>query len=527
MPLSALQEVGRNTSAVISEAASKVLTERGNDRQMEIGLLQGLVLALKPIHLFYAFVGCFLGTLVGVLPGLGPAATMAILLPITSYLSPTPAIIMLAGIYYGAMYGGSTTSILLNVPGEAASVPTAIDGFQMAKKGRAGEALFIAAVGSFIAGTAGVLLLSFFAPVLAIFSLRFGPPEYCSLAVFSLLSIASFTGGSVMRGVIMSLFGMLLALVGLDPLSAQTRLVFGIPQFYAGLDLVPVIMGLFGIAEILSALGHGTDQVAQSDLGKMIPKGKELRKGLIASLKGTVVGLFGWLPGMMGSVSAFISYDIAKRTSREPEEYGLGSIEGVAAPEAANNSAATTGFIPLMALGVPTAPVYAILLSALLIYGLPTGPMLFEQHGDIAWTVIASMYIGNVILVILNLPLIGLWTRITLVPYKILGPCVLAIVVAGGYSLRNSMFDVWVTVIFGLVGYLMRKHEWPAAPLIIGMILGPLLERSLRAALQMSDGSPMILIERPISAVLLGMTVCIVIVSRWLLHSGKIIAEED
>lgn len=493
---------------------------------MEAGLLQGFILALKPLHLLYAFLGCLLGTIVGVLPGLGPAATMAILLPITNYLSPTSAIIMLAGIYYGAMYGGSTTSILLNIPGESASVPTCIDGFQMAKQGRAGEALFIAAVGSFIAGTAGVLLLSFLAPALAIFSLRFGPPEYCSLAVFSLLSISSFTGRRLLRGVIMSLFGMLLASVGLDPLSAQTRLVFGLPQLYSGLDLVPVLMGLFGVAEILSALGQGTYQVAQTSLGNIIPKGKELRKGLVASLKGTVVGLFGWLPGMMSSVAAFISYDLAKRTSREPEEFGSGSIEGVGAPEAANNSAAQTGFIPLMALGVPTAPVYAILLSALLIYGLPTGPMLFEQHGDIAWTVIASMYIGNVILLILNLPLIGLWARITLVPYRILGPSVLAIVVVGTYSLRNNMFDVWVTTIFGMVGYLMRKYEWPAAPLILGMVLGELLERNLRAAMQMSDGSPAILIERPISAVLLGLTVLMVLVSRWLLRSGRVITEK-
>jgi putative tricarboxylic transport membrane protein len=493
---------------------------------MEVGLLQGFALALKPINLWYAFLGSVLGTIVGVLPGLGPAATMAILLPVTGYLPPAGAIIMMAGIYYGAMYGGSTTSILLNVPGEAASVPTCVDGFQMAKKGRAGEALFIAAVGSFIAGTAGTILLSFFAPVLADFSLRFGPPEYTSLTVFSLLAIASFTGRSLLRGVIMSLFGMFLATVGLDSLTGHTRLVFHIPQLYSGVDLVPVLMGLFGVAEIMSALSEGTSQVAQVKLGKMIPRGEELRKGLIGSIKGTIVGLFGWLPGMLGSVSAFISYDLAKRTSSNPEEYGSGSIEGVAAPEAANNAAATTGFIPLMALGVPTAPVYAILLSALLIYGLPTGPLLFQQHGEIAWTIIASFYIGNVMLLVLNLPLVGLWARITLIPYRLLGPFVLAIVVVGAYSLRNNFFDVSVTVVFGMMGYLMRKRDWPATPLILGMILGDLLERNLRAAMQMSGGSPLILLEKPISATLLGLSVLIVLVSRWLLRAKKVVTEE-
>ena len=493
---------------------------------MDAGILQGLYLALKPIWLWYSFLGCVLGTVVGILPGLGPAATMAILLPVTSYMSPTGAIIMLAGIYYGAMYGGSTTSILLNVPGESASVPTCIDGFQMAKKGRAGEALFIAAIGSFIAGTAGTILLSFFAPVLANFSLNFGPPEYSSLTVFSLLSIASFTGRSLLRGVIMSLFGMLLATVGLDSLTGHTRLAFGLAQFYSGIDLVPVLMGLFGVAEILSALEQGKIQVAQAKLGKMIPKGEELRKGLVAALKGTAVGLFGWLPGMLGSVSAFISYDLAKRTSKRPQEFGSGSIEGVAAPEAANNAAATTGFIPLMALGVPTAPVYAILLSALLIYGLPTGPLLFKEHGEIAWTVIGSFYIGNGMLLILNLPLIGVWARITLVPYRILGPFVLAVVLVGAFSMRNNIFDVWTTVVFGLLGFVMQKRGWPATPLILGMILGDLLERNLRAAMQMSGGSPMILLERPISASLLGLSVCILIVSRWLLHSKKTLLEE-
>jgi putative tricarboxylic transport membrane protein len=489
---------------------------------MESGLLLGFSLALKPINLWYALIGSVLGTMVGVLPGLGPAATMAILLPMTMNISPTGAIIMMAGIYYGAMYGGSTTSILLNVPGESASVPTCIDGYQMAKKGRAGEALFIAAVGSFIAGTLGTVLLSFFAPALAYYSLNFGPPEYTALTVFSILAISSFSGQSLLRGIVLSLFGMILATVGLDPLSGQTRLVFGVPQLYSGLDLVPALMGLFGVAEVLSALEEGTDQVAQSKLGSFIPKGKELHKGLVASLKGTVVGLFGWIPGMLGSVSAFISYDLAKRTSKYPEEFGSGSIEGVAAPEAANNAAATTGFIPLMALGVPTAPIYAIVLSALLMYGLPTGPLLFEQHGDIAWAVIASMYIGNIMCLILNLPLVRFWAKITLIPYRLLGPSVLTVVVVGAYSLRNNIFDIWATLAFGILGYLMRKRDWPAAPLILGMIFGEILEKNLRATLQMSGGSPLILIERPICVALLGLAVVIVLASRWLIRSGKV-----
>lgn len=484
-----------------------------------IGLLGGFASALSPVNFMYCLLGCVLGTVVGVLPGLGPAATMAMLLPLTSYVPPSGMIIMLAGIYYGAMYGGSTTSILINIPGESASVVTTIDGFQMTKQGRAGEALAISAIGSFIAGTAGVLLLSITGPVLADFALRFGPPEYFCIVLFCFTTVVSFSGREVLKGIVIMFVGMILASIGLDPLSGKQRFVFGIPEFAAGLDMIPLVMGLFGVSEVLAASGEGALSIYQGKLKALIPRGKELKKGLLASLRGSALGLaLGVLPGMGATATTFIAYDLEKRISRNPDQFGKGCIEGVASPEAANNAVAQTGFIPLMALGIPTAPIMAILLAAFIMYGLPPGPLLFTEHGDIAWTIIASMYIGNVILVILNLPLVGIWARLCLVPYKILGPLILGICFVGAYSMRNSMFDVWSMFFFGLVGYVVKKRNWPVAPLILGFILGPMFEQNLRSSIGMSGGSVMIFLTRPIAATFVGLTILMLIVSRRLLY---------
>jgi len=496
---------------------------------MEFGLLAGFWKALSPVNLWYCFLGSLLGTVVGVLPALGPATTIAILLPVTAYLKPTESIIMLAGIFYGAMYGGSTTSILMNIPGEAASVPTCLDGFQMTKRGRAGEALAIAAIGSFIAGTAGVLLLSFAGPLFAELALAFGPPEYFGLMFFSLTALFSFSGHDLLKGLTAGVVGIILATVGLDPLSGTHRLAFGIPQLLAGFDVIPVLIGLFGVAEVLASAEEEVSSVYQGKLGRLIPRGEELKKGLWASLRGTGIGLLaGLFPGFMPSVVTFISYDIERRVSKHPEKFGTGMIEGVASPEAANNATCQAGFVPLMALGVPTAPIFAMLLASLMIYGLPPGPMLFKQHGDFAWTVVASMYIGNVMLLILNLPLVGIWARLCLVPYRILGPVILGVVFIGAYSIRNSMFDVWTAILFGLIGFLMKRRDWPVAPLILGFILGPMLEQHLRASLQGSGGSLRVFIEQPISAGFIVLGVVLVVMSRRLWSAvGKQEAEGE
>jgi putative tricarboxylic transport membrane protein len=479
------------------------------------GLISGFLGALSPENLLYCFLGCTIGTVVGVLPGLGPAATMAILLPLTSYLPPEGMILMLAGIYYGAMYGGSTTSILINVPGEASSVTTCLDGFQLTKQGRAGEALAIAAIASFIAGTAGVVFLSFGAPALADFALRFGPPEYFTVLLFSLTAVLSFAGPNLPKGVIAAVGGMLLASVGLDPLTGKQRFVFGFDWLISGFDVIPIVVGLFGIAEVLSSAEEGVTSIYRGSLGRLISRGKELKKGLLGSLRGTALGLvLGLLPGMSPAVGAFMAYDLEKRVSRNPERFGQGQIEGVAAPEAANNAVAQAGFIPLMALGIPTCPMLAILLAAFTMYGLTPGPLLFQKHSEIAWTVIASMYVGNIVLLVLNLPLVGFWARISLTPYRILGPLVLGICVVGAFSMRNNLLDIWVCVLFGILGYWMKQRNWPAVPFIIGLIIGPMVEQNFRGALGLSGGDVSIFLSRPIAAVFLGLTVLSLVLGR-------------
>jgi putative tricarboxylic transport membrane protein len=490
-------------------------------------LINGMLNVLSPANLFYCFLGCILGTLVGVLPGLGPASTLSILLPLTMYLNPTGSIIMLAGLYYGAMYGGSTTSILVNIPGEAASVPTCFDGYQMTKQGRAGEALWIAAVGSFIAGTLGSVAISVIGPGLAKYALNFGPPEYFGLIFFSLTTLISLSGASMTKGLAVGVIGLLLATIGIDPLTGTSRFNFGSTGMMRGFDIVPMVVGLFGISEILFSAEEGAQSIYSGKIGKMMPRGDELKKGIKASLRGTALGFpMGLLPGMVVALTTFMSYDLEKRISKYPEKFGTGVIEGVAGPEAANNATCQAGFIPLAALGIPTSPSWAIVLAALMMYGLQPGPVLFQTNKAFIWTVIASMYIGNVLLLILNLPLVGLWARISLIPYKYLGPTILGICVVGAYSPRNTMFDVWVALGCGVVGYIMRKFNWPLAPLILGFILGSMLEQSFRQSLSM--GGPTIFFGRPLSIGFILAAFALVIVSfRLMRRVPKEMLEKD
>ena len=465
-------------------------------------LINGIVNVFSPLNVFYCLIGCMLGTLVGVLPGLGPATSMAILLPISMYLDPTGSIIMLAGIYYGAQYGGSTTSILVNIPGETSSVPACFDGYPMTKQGRGGQALWIAAVGSFIAGTVGALGISFVGMGVAKYAMKFGPSEYFALLFFSLTALITVSGGALWKALGAGVAGLMLASMGTDPMTGVGRLTFGTIALTRGLEIIPVAVGLFGIGEILINAEAGIVKIYEGKLGKMMPKGRDLTKGLKACLRGTILGLpLGVIPGIAPPVASFLAYDLEKKFSKTPERFGTGMIEGVGAPEAANNATAQSGFLPLMAFGIPTSPAMAIILTALMINGLRPGPLLFQEQKEFVWTIIGSLYVGNVILLIFNLPLVGLWARISVIPYKYLGPTILGICIIGAYSARSTMFDVWVALGAGVVGYLMRKRDWPIAPLILGFVLGPLIEEALRQSI--SVGGATIFFRRPISLVLM------------------------
>jgi putative tricarboxylic transport membrane protein len=462
-------------------------------------LLYGFGAALSPTHLLMAFLGALLGTIVGVLPGLGPTATIAILFPLTTILAPLPAIIMLAGIYYGAMYGGSTTAILLNIPGEVASVPTCLDGYPLAQQGKGGTALGIAAIGSFVAGTLGVVALTFFAPFLADQALRFGPPEYFGLMVLAFTVVVSLSGASLLKGLSMAVLGCFIALIGMGPSTAEPRLTFGYTPLYGGIELIALIVGLFSISEVFLGLEEERTAIAPR-IGQILPRWVDLRQSLGAMLRGTGIGFFlGLLPGCAPGVTVFLAYDVEKALSQHPERFGKGAIEGVAAPESANNATSSAGFIPLMALGIPASPPLAVLLGGLMVYGLQPGPLLFQKNPDFVWTIIASLYLGNVILLILNLPLIGLWVWLTRIPYGILSPIILLLSCLGTYSVRNSMFDVTVSLVFGAMGYVLRKYDWSLAPCLLAFILGPLLEKYMIQSLSMSGGSPLIFFQRGIS----------------------------
>jgi putative tricarboxylic transport membrane protein len=482
------------------------------------GLAQGFGIAFSAVNLLWAFIGCVLGTAVGVLPGLGPAATIALLLPISMSMgSPVTAIILMSGIFYGAMYGGSTTSILLKIPGEAASVVTCIDGHEMAKKGRAGAALGIAAIASFVAGTVGVIGLSAVAPPLASIALRFGPPEYFALTVLGLLLATYLAGASPLKGLIMATTGLLLGSIGMDPMSGEVRLAFGVSALTSNLDFVTLAMGLFGVSEILVSLeDSGAASVLSTKIGKVFPSRKELLESAAPMGRGSLIGfLVGILPGGGAVLSSLVSYAVEKRASRNPGEFGHGALAGVAGPEAANNAAASSSFIPLLTLGIPGNAATAMIFAALLIHGVTPGPFLLKEHADVFWGVVASMYVGNVMLLVLNLPLVGLWVKLLEVPYAFMAPMIMILTLVGVYSVNNSSFDMWVMLLLGIFGYAMRKLKFDLGPLLLAFVLGPIMEKSVRQSLLMSGGKPGIFLDRPISATLLAVAVAFVVLSAW------------
>jgi putative tricarboxylic transport membrane protein len=468
-----------------------------------IGL--GFAVALQPVNLLYCFLGVFIGTLVGVLPGIGPVGAMSLLLPVTFQTTPEAAIIMLAGIYYGAMYGGSTTSILVNIPGEAASVVTCLDGYQMARQGRAGPALGMAAFGSFIAGTAAIVGLMLLAPPLSRFALKFGPAEYFSLMVLGLCILIYLAHGSMAKALLMAAFGVILGLVGLDAITAQPRLTFGRMELVDGVGLVPIVMGLFGIAEVLLNIESVLKRdVLKSSISGLLPTRQDWRDSAGPLARGSILGFFlGILPGGGAVISSFLSYALEKRMSRHPERFGHGAIEGVAGPEAANNAAAGGAFIPLMTLGIPPNVVMAMLMGAFIIHGVQPGPLMMTQNPGLFWGVIASMYIGNIMLLILNLPLIGMWVQVLRVPYRILFPLILLFCLIGVYAVSNTVFDIYIMVLFGVLGYLMKKFGYEPAPLVLAFVLGPMLENNLRKSLILSQGDFSTFVTRPLSAIAL------------------------
>lgn len=468
----------------------------------------GFATATLPMNLFYCFVGALAGTLVGILPGVGPTAAIAMLLPATFALPPDGAIIMLAGIYYGAQYGGSTTAILLNLPGESSAAVTAIDGNQMARQGRAGAALTIAALGSFVAGSAATFIIALLATPLTSIALLFGPWEYFSLMVLGLIAAVVLAHGSILKAVTMVVLGLVLGLVGTDVYTGAGRFTFGITEFADGLDFVALSVGIFGVAEILRNLEGGTSRDIRSvQIGGLMPSRSELRSSMLPILRGTGIGsVLGILPGGGALLSSFVSYAVEKKISRAPERFGHGAVEGVAGPESANNAGAQTSFIPMLTLGIPSNPVMALVIGAMVMQGIVPGPEVVNSRPELFWGIIVSMWIGNVMLIILNLPLVGVWVRLLRVPYSILFPAIITFASVGIYSINANTYDLVAVSAFGLLGYVLYKFDYEPAPLILGFILGPLLEEHLRRAMMISHGDPTSFLSRPISAGLLLVT---------------------
>jgi putative tricarboxylic transport membrane protein len=470
-------------------------------------LMNGFTQALTWQNLLFCTLGVCVGMFVGVMPGLGPVAGTAILIPLTYGMEPTTAIIMLSGIYYGAMYGGTITSVLINIPGEAASVITCIDGHQLAKQGRAGVALGVSAIGSFVGGITALLGLAFIGPPLADFALRFGPPEFFALMLLGLMMLVGLMGKSLIKGFIAAVFGLLLSFVGIDPISGNTRFTFGVPEFFGGIDFVIVAMGLFGISEIL----YNADQQHKSDkpakVKGMFPRKEEWAPTMKSIARGTGLGfLIGLIPGANAVLSSLASYALEKKISKNPDSFGKGAIEGVAGPETANNATSGSSLIPLFTLGLPSSPTVAVILGAFIMHGLQPGPKLFRENADFAWAVIASMFIGNVILLIMNLPLANLWAKVAQVPYKILLPLIMMFTMVGAYTVKNSMFDIGLMIVFGVIGYFMKKLDLPIAATVLTLVLGSQLESSLLQSLAISGGTASIFFTRPISLVLIVLT---------------------
>jgi putative tricarboxylic transport membrane protein len=473
-------------------------------------ILHGFVVATQPINLWYTFLGVFMGTIIGVLPGIGPSAGIALLIPITYGMNPTSALIMMAGIYYGAKYGGSTTAILIRTPGEAASVMTSIDGYEMAKKGRAGAALAVSAIGSFIAGTIGVIGLTLFAVPLTSMALKFGPAEYFTLMLFAMTAVSTLTGKSPAKGLIATILGLMIATIGIDLQSGQARYTMGVPEFQDGVGFVVVVVGLFAMAEVLRGLEgiyRGTSAEAMKIKGKLWLTREEWRRSIGPIWRGGIIGfVVGVLPGAGGTIASIMSYTTEKRMSKHPEEFGHGAIEGVAGPESANNSDTAGALVPLLTLGIPGGGATAVMLGAFIMYGVQPGPLLFQNRPDLVWGLINSMYIGNVMLVILNLPLIGLFVRLLYIPQGILYPMIVAISAIGAYAINGSVVDLWLILLFGIIGYVFDKVDIPVAPLVLSLVLGGMMEQSFRQAMTISGGDLKIFYGSVITVTLLVMS---------------------
>ena len=477
-------------------------------------LMQGFGTALTPIHVGMCFLGVFLGQVVGVLPGIGPSAAIALLLPLTFGADPTAAIILFAGIYYGSQYGGTLTSVLVSVPGESSTVMTSIDGYQMALQGRAGPALGIAAIGSFIAGTLGTVGLMLLAPPLAEAALAFGPPEYFALVVLGLTALAA-VGSSVVKGLATGVAGLLLGTIGIDPQNGIARFDFGQTWLLDGVEFIVLTVALFGVGEVVASCVLGTLRPV-ADVRNVLPTWADWKASRLPILRGSGIGFaIGVLPAAGATIASFLAYIVEKKVARDPSRFGRGAIEGVAAPEASNNAAAAGAMVPMLSLGVPGSGTTAIILGALIMFGIRPGPEMFAKNTELVWAVIASMYIGNVILLILNLPLAGLFAKLLKVPYKWLYPPILALCIAGVYSQSNSVEDCWLLAGFGALGWLMKRYDWPAAPMILGLVLGPLFETALRQSLTLSHGSPAIFVTRPISALLLALALIALTAPLW------------
>jgi len=495
-------------------------------------LILGFTVAMSAQNLLYCFIGCLLGTLIGVLPGIGPVATIAMLLPITFNLPPIPALIMLAGIYYGASYGGSTTAILVNLPGESSSVVTCIDGYQMGRQGRAGPALAIAALGSFFAGCVGTVLIALFGPPLAELAFEFGAAEYFSMMVLGLIAAVVLASGSLVKAVGMIIIGLLGGLVGTDVNSGIARYSFGVSELSDGIGFVSVAMGMFGFGEIISNLGQTseTKNIEVSKVHSLMPTWEDIKVSIGPIMRGTAIGtVFGILPGSHTVIASFSSYTLEKKLAKDPSRFGKGAIEGVAGPEAANNASAQTCFIPLLTLGIPTGAVMALMVGAMTIQGIAPGPQVMTQKPDLFWGMIASMWIGNLMLVILNLPLIGMWVQFLKIPYRVLFPSILLFIAIGAYSINNSPFEVYMAALFGFFGYYASKWGCEAAPLILGFVLGPLMEENLRRAMLISRGDPSVFFTRPISLgmLLVSFALLLMVVLPQFQKKREILAEAD
>ena len=483
--------------------------------QLFSNIALGLATAATPDNIFFCFVGVLLGTLIGVLPGIGPLATIAMLLPATYKMTdPTTALIMLAGIYYGAQYGGSTTAILVNLPGEISSVVTTLDGYQMARKGRAGPALAIAAFGSFFAGTVATFLLAAFAPPLSEIAFKFGPAEYFALMVLGLIAAVVLAHGSILKALAMVVLGLLLGMIGTDVNSGVARFSFDVPELSDGIELAVIAMGMFGFGEIIANLEQREHrEVFTSKVGRLLPSWPEFKQSIMPSIRGTTLGsLLGVLPGGGAVLASFASYALEKKVSKTPERFGKGAIEGVAGPESANNAGAQTSFIPMLTLGIPPTPVMALMVAAMMIHNIQPGPQVMTSNPPLFWGLITSMWIGNLLLVVLNLPLIGLWIKLLTVPYRILYPAILLFCVVGAYSLNNNVFDVYMTIPFAILGYVFKKLDCEPAPLLLGFVLGKLMEEYLRRAMTISRGDWTVFITRPLSLTMLLMALALLVI---------------